>query len=837
MKPFSNALLFAAVMIFTVSCLSDNDLGRAISLDETCNVNIELNLRTPGEFKKPATRSLSYADENTVSDVHVLVFDNGTPSKLTSVHRADNVTDKTSGSGAMTSPAGGYSGGGAFSVGLPSSSDGTTANLMVLANAVDILHARGIVDKTAPATPSSMIGQSYETVVAAIFDAISGVMYPGASGETIPMWGETGPITVDLSAKPDVTLMRAVARIDVGLGDKPNYDASEDPAYTWDGKDADGVAIPFSLTSVHVVKANKEYLVVPVTANRSGASVTKPSIPASPTKFPATTDAEARALEYTVSNNLYTTQSIYVPESDILMMGTPPPTQHKNRMALVVGGEYDGSGETTYYRLDFANDGDLMNVLRNHLYRFNISAVTGKGYSTVLEAYESDAVNNMTARVVDMDESEVEYVMVDGSYYLGVSQRVVFLDAMGETVIVTIKTNVPDFTMNVGGGDAEIVGGTKKKFSSNKIDYTLSDPVGDAYTLTITAPRSGSLTTSRLHAWTIAAKRIEMPFNVTQGALSLAAPGVIGYIKGTNTLTLKGSKEYASNPGIKAFADETFGGLEDETVYVAFFQFGSLVAISSDGSDSVMPSLEPDDILAVPSEWMSLADAQAAIGGDWNSIPVSEPSDWSSGGRSVSDPSYHNPEIAKGDPCMYYFGDKHNGGWRMPVGGATDDITSAGSWNAGTFGAAPTHTPNVGVLGAHATMFRADDAGLGIPAGMRAGDDTAFHPADWTMFLPAVGRRDPWGIVCNQGTEGVYWTSTRYKDIGPLGYRLQFYGNVVRPSDNAENHNALPVRCVQPKPTRGIRAVEDGSATMPTATGRASSPSTATTITRKTSSR
>ncbi len=283
--------------------------------------------------------------------------------------------------------------------------------------------------------------------------------------------------------------------------------------------------------------------------------------------------------------------------------------------------------------------------------------------------------------------------------------------------------------------------------------------------------------------------------------IRFAAPGVIGYIKGTNTLTLKGSKEYASNPDIAQYATDNFDGLSDQTVYVAYFQFGSLIAISSDPTDTSYPSLDRDDILAAPDEWKgSLEGARTAIGTTWSNIPVYTSTDWSTASkRNVSDPSYHVPLTGKGDPCLYYFGEKHGGGWRLPVGGSNnatyEPAITNGGWNAGTFGKTNWES-STNHSGAHSTWFAINNAGSDIPPGIRAGDGTPGYPADWTMFLPATGRRSRGGIVGAQAQTGYYWSSTAHSAIN--GYNLTFDYTYVYPSVSNTYTWGFSVRCVRP---------------------------------------
>ena len=58
---------------------------------------------------------------------------------------------------------------------------------------------------------------------------------------------------------------------------------------------------------------------------------------------------------------------IYLPEAD-LQWGSVYDTKHTSRLAIIVGGKYNGSQKETFYRVDLTNDqtSETMNILRNH---------------------------------------------------------------------------------------------------------------------------------------------------------------------------------------------------------------------------------------------------------------------------------------------------------------------------------------------------------------------------------------------------------------------------------------------------------------------------------------
>jgi hypothetical protein len=122
-------------------------------------------------------------------------------------------------------------------------------------------------------------------------------------------------------------------------------------------------------------------------------------------------------------------------------------------MAVVVGGKYNG-GTKTYYRIDFAtgphNNRQLVNVLRNHLYRISIADVTGPGEATPEEAYNATSVN-MNVDVIEWNEVDMSEIFVDGvrwirlrnSFNENLSRRAVLYRPAGSVDRIYFETNIP----------------------------------------------------------------------------------------------------------------------------------------------------------------------------------------------------------------------------------------------------------------------------------------------------------------------------------------------------------------------------------------------------------
>ncbi len=79
---------------------------------------------------------------------------------------------------------------------------------------------------------------------------------------------------------------------------------------------------------------------------------------------------------------------------------------------LIVKGTYEGS--SYYYRVDFAENFEYLNILRNFRYVITIKSVTGKGYTSPELAAKGNSVNNIDVAI------EVEEI-TDGTHTLFVS--------------------------------------------------------------------------------------------------------------------------------------------------------------------------------------------------------------------------------------------------------------------------------------------------------------------------------------------------------------------------------------------------------------------------------
>jgi len=434
-------LLAAAVVLSFGSCSKERFTGAETPGSDA---GITLRFKIPGNYSAAptTTRALTVADENAVSNINVLVFNN-TGKLAADIIAAENVNISAGSSTA------GMSGEGTFTARLPKSANATdTYTVVVLANAdYQILSSLG--GFTLAAVEATIPSLAYADIMAAIRGAITGPMYT-VGAVYMPMWGESVPVELQpgVSIAP-IVLMRAIARIDVAVAE---------------------TILPalFELTSVYVIRANKTYAVVPSADNRGTGTVTAPTIPntALSDKF---TLAESQSLfAYNVTGGNSLVRTIYTPEANVVMGGTSGDTNHTDRMALVVGGKYNGSTTETFYRLDFIREGALLNVLRNYIYSFAIVSVTGAGYTSVETAYNSAAMN-MEAKIYDWNDGDTDDIFIDGPDFLTLRasdnsrefedretrMAVVYRNA-NSTDKINFHTNIPfsEFTLALNNGGA-----------------------------------------------------------------------------------------------------------------------------------------------------------------------------------------------------------------------------------------------------------------------------------------------------------------------------------------------------------------------------------------------
>ena len=771
-----HTLLLAATMLAASSCITDEIEAGGPDTPVQDGNEVLLRLKTPCNFTAPKTRALTYAQENTIEDIYVLVFD--TDGELAGIEKGDDVDDKTSGDGAMTQPEGGYSGGGTFLVTLSQAGDNKQYKLVVLANAEAILEGRGFIDATTHEFKTAHTGDSYTDVAAGLYGGFAAKY----AAVTIPMWGETGQTLISPRvAIPTINMRRALARIDVGLG---LHTVGEDGNSSWNGKKG-STDIDFSLTCVYVMMPNDQYALIP--------DPTKASSVPSPAGSRYTIITESNTFKYTeITDSHYTTRSIYVPEADLKN------ASNAQRMAIVVGGSYDG-GPTTYYRLDFADaDENLLDVLRNHLYRFSITDVSGPGYSSVKEAYEALPMNITSKADVVNDGSDFGNIIFDDNYYIAYNPGEFTFEAIPDgQQELKIKTDYPTWTATVRDTENGTVTSTsswlKISYNNSVAGYTATGAGGDdPHDITLSAEENTDYEYGNMAYIHITAGRMSFIVTVIQKPRIFINENHVLYFDTSDPAhPLKVGRWGGILPkdGNVKHGDST-EPMKAVTAIgdMAFFKFGSVVGFLNG------PDWDTNPIRFDPTERGNVTYAQLPQY-DQNTMHLTD---------NISEPAYHygaNLRTGRGDPCQLagmdmaafialpddeakiLYLDNYNSGWRLPTPDESREF----------IGLDRTDTSNNPASGSEFYTtgdgnWSVDNLGIGT---------FPLNPSEPGITLPAGGRRRSTGLVEEQGEAGTYWLNTRYSNQ-LVGYQLNLRHERVRPSSMTDANYGFAIRCVRP---------------------------------------
>ena len=228
----------------------------------------------------------------------------------------------------------------------------------------------------------------------------------------IPMYGEIDTeITNTSTTLSNIYLIRMLARFDISLlNTVTNFNLEE--AYIFNRK-------------------NKGYI---ASQHITGNIVTNATVPSDAIQI------KTPAYTYTTTSNNEISQSIYTFE----VKGVNLSTNKKDATAIVVGGDFNNSGKTTYYRVDIHNPQtsiQTLDILRNHLYNIVIQSVSEAGAPTPEEAF--DGIYTLNAEIEVWTNNEIG-VDLDEQYYLQVSHPSIQSSAIpADGLTVTAITNHP----------------------------------------------------------------------------------------------------------------------------------------------------------------------------------------------------------------------------------------------------------------------------------------------------------------------------------------------------------------------------------------------------------
>lgn len=193
----------------------------------------------------------------------------------------------------------------------------------------------------------------------------------------------------------------------------------------------------FKLVSVAVYRANDRVQVIPAAdpANWNSPKVTEASPAGAKTNG-------VFSVDNTSTNSI---DGIMVPEASPV---TEANLQVRTPTVLVVGGVYNNSGKTTYYRVDFNSElpgHPFGQVLRNYKYTLNINNVDSEGWDTPGNAADNAASG--TSVTIQNWDGNASNVTIDGPYYFAIPGQDIILPFYAEaTVTIPVITNIPNFT-------------------------------------------------------------------------------------------------------------------------------------------------------------------------------------------------------------------------------------------------------------------------------------------------------------------------------------------------------------------------------------------------------
>lgn len=258
----------------------------------------------------------------------------------------------------------------------------------------------------------------------------------------IPMWGTLSLPQIKSSVTADINLYRAVAKIGITVNEGNGLDN-------------------FTLTSVRAYFSNTEGYCTPINVTAKeleNQEILSPSVPSTSEQRDLTSPLSFEGL----SGNDFKNQ-LYISEAANKTLG-----EGKKAVCLVVGGKYTGEGlvdtETEcYYRIDFKDDLESSNkndlkaydLVRNHLYQFDITKVSNPGTPTPEEALDNVVVG---MHVTITDWVDVPMRGVPDQYTLTTDKSVVnFKNEVSEPEKITVTTDYGQSSESAENGPWKIV--------------------------------------------------------------------------------------------------------------------------------------------------------------------------------------------------------------------------------------------------------------------------------------------------------------------------------------------------------------------------------------------
>jgi hypothetical protein len=379
-------------------CVSDIVPEGGAPVDLGDRIEYTLQMRLPGLSDQAATYATNAATENRIYTLDLLLFTKVATDEI--FDRAIRVDLNT-----LTGTASPYVK--TFRTILPKSAV-KEYRLVLVANYRDQLDDAAI---------ASFDGKEKEEITGSFNFSTPGKWMATATSQFV-MWGESENLTTLTSGTviTMIDLLRAQARIDIGV----NLDA-----------DNAAQGLPgdlFLLSRVMVHNSYNAGRVVP-DAGKYIPVAREVFVPTIPSPTPAVNNKTT--MEYILAApGISYTHEIYVPEYDNLQSDHTTPRPENEHFCLLVAGRYNGSSTDSWYRIDFKNGAQSLDILRNHRYMVNITNVTGPGTTTPDEALVK--MPPLTAYVIPWNEQVVDGNPA-GDYVFDVSNRNFVFDFLPRT--------------------------------------------------------------------------------------------------------------------------------------------------------------------------------------------------------------------------------------------------------------------------------------------------------------------------------------------------------------------------------------------------------------------
>lgn len=398
-----------------------------------------------------------------------------------------------------------------------------------------------------------------------------------------PMWGKTA--NIDLTAAsvsiPEVTMLRSVAKIDVGLAFPTSGTQAE--------QDVPAGLSNFHLEEFYLYNAYNKLQVAPTASNLNGTAVTAPSVPAGAAIFGSDDKPITYARRsYNADGYKSFMSEIYLSEHEAGADDDRP-----NNPCIVVGGRFGTLAQAqaksvpvTYYRIDMVKstltDGvitaqEYLALLRNHRYKINITAVHERGYDTPREAFDAMGLNTNMSVVITSEDERVNEIVYDGQYMMGVDKTIITVDKRIHTgKQLYIKTDYPLGWKATSNASWLTVTNTSGAKDGSWLTYNVVANTG--------VVRSGTIT--------LQAGRLFMTIQVIQSnvadieLLNLQQNNIYAMIGAKNTFTLKANynwkakvvdDEYNIITDFMSFGTTNMNGINYEFTLIDDFALNSFL--------------------------------------------------------------------------------------------------------------------------------------------------------------------------------------------------------------------------------------------------------------------